>query len=204
MPAIHSAPAAVVAFAGSALIAEGDLGDVVRRAKERLEAREQSPVLLFDAVTSRPVEVDFRGTVGDVLARLAPAPAAAPAPGALLAPTRSPGRPKLGVVAREVTLLPRHWEWLATQPGGASAALRRLVESARRDRGPADRRREAQESAYRFASAMAGDEAGFEEATRALYAGDAQRFAEHTTTWPPDVRDHARALAAAAFSAGDE
>ncbi|HDR9526974.1 TPA: DUF2239 family protein, partial [Burkholderia stabilis] len=105
------------------------------------------------------------------------------------------GRPKLGVVSREVTLLPRHWEWLATQPGGASVALRKLVEDARRTHAAADRHRDAQTRAYHFMSAMAGDLPGFEEAARALYANDPARLAELVSGWPDDVRDHALALA---------
>ena len=112
---------------------------------------------------------------------------------------RGRGRPKLGVVAREVTLLPRHWDWLATQPGGASAAVRRLVDEARQASVSKDRLRQGKEIAYRFMSAMAGDEPGFEEATRALFGGNASRFLEHTAEWPADVRDHARALARRAF-----
>jgi len=105
------------------------------------------------------------------------------------------------VVAREVTLLPRHWAWLATQPGGASVALRRLVEEARRTSAERDRVRLAQESTFRFMNALAGNEAGFEEAARALFAGDAVRFAALTERWPADVRAHARRLAARAFDA---
>ena len=116
------------------------------------------------------------------------------------APARGPGRPKLGVVAREVTLLPRHWDWLAAQPGGASVALRRLVEDARRVSASDDRRRAAQEAAYRFMQAMAGDQPGYEDATRALFAGDVARFEERTAAWPEDVREHASLLAADAFS----
>lgn len=112
---------------------------------------------------------------------------------------RGPGRPKLGVVAREVTLLPRHWEWLNGQPGGASVALRKLVDEARRANDGKDRVRQAREAAYRFMSVMAGNERGFEEATRALFAGDRERFEEFVASWPADVRDHAKRLAAAAF-----
>ncbi|WP_107313666.1 DUF2239 family protein, partial [Burkholderia metallica] len=108
---------------------------------------------------------------------------------------RGRGRPKLGVVSREVTLLPRHWEWLAAQPGGASVALRKLVEDARRTHAAADRLRDAQTRAYHFMSAMAGDLPGFEEAARALYANDPARLAELVAGWPEDVRDHALALA---------
>ena len=112
-----------------------------------------------------------------------------------------PGRPRLGVVAREVTLLPRHWDWLNDQPGGASAALRRLVDQARKANAGRDRIRRAQEATYRFMSAMAGDEPGFEEATRALFAGRPAVFDALTDAWPPDVRDHSRKLAAPAFAA---
>jgi hypothetical protein len=106
---------------------------------------------------------------------------------------RGRGRPRLGVVAREVTLLPRHWEWLNAQPGGASVALRKLVEAGMRDRGAQERA--MREAAYRFMSALAGDMPGFEEATRALFAGDAPGMAERMAPWPADIREHALRLA---------
>ena len=112
---------------------------------------------------------------------------------------RGPGRPKLGVVAREITLLPRHWEWLAQQPGGASVAIRKLVEEARRTGEDKDRIRAGQEAAYRFMSAMAGNKPHYEEAIRALFAGDPVRFEELIAGWPADVRDHAARLAERAF-----
>ena len=108
---------------------------------------------------------------------------------------RGRGRPKLGVVAREITLLPRHWEWLGTQPGGASVALRKLVEEARRANGDVDRARAAKEAAYRFMSTMAGNLAGFEEASRALFADDRRRFVGLIAGWPDDIRDHVVKLA---------
>jgi hypothetical protein len=111
--------------------------------------------------------------------------------------TRGPGRPKLGVTAREVTLLPRHWDWLAQQSGGASVALRKLVEAAMRD--PKAERTQARDAAYRFASAMGGDEAGFEEAMRALYAGKRKKFRRNLESWPPDVREHLEKMAAPVF-----
>lgn len=110
---------------------------------------------------------------------------------------KRPGRPKLGVVAREVTLLPRHWDWLGTQPGGASVALRKLVEQAIGDNRVRDALRRAQEATYRFITDMAGDEPGYEEALRALFAGDLRRFNEIIEPWPRDVREQAAKLALA-------
>lgn len=192
------------AFAGQHRIASGELRHVALVAQRASVAANAQPVLIFDDRSSQPIEIDLRGTPADLLKRLAdaselgarsPDPAAAEA-----APRKGPGRPRLGVVAREVTLLPRHWQWLATQPGGASVALRKLVEEARRIHAGSDRKREAQESAYRFMSALAGDETGFEEATRALFAGDATAFEEHIAIWPEDVREHVAMLAADALA----
>src|SRR5271169_6408983 len=192
--------ASYVAFEGDRRVAAGRLTDVARAAKELLDRRMDASILVFDGASGAPIDIDFRGTIGDVLARL-PGTAVAPAPAEDTAPSapRGPGRPKLGVIAREVTLLPRHWEWLAQQPGGASVALRKLVEEASRDRQGRDKRRRAQEATYRFLSAMAGDRPHFEEATRALFAGDNRKFGELVATWPPDIADHARRLGQAAF-----
>jgi len=198
---MNPAPATTyIAFEGDRCIASGDLCEVARAAKQTLDRHKDASILLFDGATSGPIEIDFRGTVDDVLARL-PANATAPAADdeAAQPAARGPGRPRLGVVAREVTLLPRHWEWLAQQSGGASVALRRLVDEARRDGEGGDRARRAQEAAYRFMSAMAGNKPNYEDAIRALFAGDQSRFEKLIADWPADVRDHARRLAAAAF-----
>ena len=192
--------AAYIAFEGDRCIASGDLRSVARAAKETLDRRRDASILIFDGATSGPVEIDFRGTVADVLARL---PEIAGAPGApedaAIPASRGPGRPKLGVVAREVTLLPRHWEWLAQQSGGASVALRRLVDEARRSGEDRDRIRQAQEAAYRFMSVMAGNKPHYEDAIRALFADDAARFEKLIAEWPADVRRHTSRLAEAAF-----
>jgi hypothetical protein len=185
-------PASCTAFAGSQRIATGDLAQVTLSAKAFADRGETAPVLAFDDATGHPVELDLRGSVDDVLHRLAHR---TPVP-----PPRAPGRPKLGVVAREVTLLPRHWEWLASQPGGASVALRKLVEDARRSNEGRDSVREAQEAVYRFTSAMAGNLPDFEEATRALFANDPKRFAELIAAWPADLRDHTARMADRAFA----
>jgi hypothetical protein len=186
-----------IAFAGETRIAKGAAADVARAAKLAMQGGES--VLVFDARTSRPVEFDFRGSPDEVARRAAKAYPAEPA---AEEEPRGRGRPRLGVVGREVTLLPRHWEWLAAQPGGASVALRKLVEAARKANAKEDAVRAAQESAYRFMSAMAGDAAHFEEASRALFAGDRTNFQKLTRNWPRDVRAHARALADAAFAPG--
>ena len=188
-----------LAFEGDRCIAAGDLRTVARAAKEMLERRKDAAVLVFDS-TSGPIDIDFRGSVDDVLARLPAADASVAAEDAVVAAPRGPGRPKLGVVAREVTLLPRHWEWLAQQSGGASVALRRLVDEARRANKDKDRIRQAREAAYRFIAAMGENKPHYEEVARALFAGDAERFAgldgglarRRARPRPPACRDGVR------------
>ena len=189
-------PTRCTAFEGFRRIASGKLAEVALQTKEVLDRTDHVPVLIFDDTTGEQIEVDFRGTAEDVRRRLQET-ASTDAPDRE-AP-RGPGRPKLGVVGREVTLLPRHWDWLNSQPGGASVALRKLVEEARRASAGKDRVRRSQEAAYKFMAALAGNLPGFEEATRALFAGIRERFDEQVASWPTDVRDHAKKLAADAF-----
>lgn len=190
-----ASPTTYTTFDGPRRIAGGSLQDNALAAKRALEADAAGTVLTFDDSTGRLVDIDFRGSDADMLARLAQntAPAATEAEPA--AEARGRGRPRLGVVAREVTLLPRHWDWLACQPGGASVTLRKLVDEARRASAMQDGRRQAQERAYHFMSALAGDLPGFEEASRALFADDQPTFLQRTEAWPADLRDHALLLA---------
>lgn len=181
-----------IAFAGTRRIAEGPLPEVADRARQLRAAEPSEAILVFDLETSKVLDLDLRAEAGEI-APTEPKAAVAADPDR---PRGGPGRPKLGVVAREVTLLPRHWEWLNDQPGGASVTLRKLVEQARQAGTDTDRVRKARESAYRFMAAMAGDLPGFEEAARALFAGDARGFDDRTAEWPADVRTHARLLMA--------
>jgi hypothetical protein len=181
-------------FAGETRLASGALAEVVPAAKAALERDPTAAILIFDDDDARQIEVDWRGSIDAVLDRLAAWLDAG------AAPARGVGRPKLGVTAREVTLLPRHWDWLAEQPGGASVTLRKLVEEARRASSGDDLRRNAQESTYRFMTVMAGDRPGFEEATRALFAGDGGKFADCIAAWPHDIRAHASKLGQAALA----
>lgn len=184
---------AAIAFEGHRRIAEGALADVALKVKKAADRDGSGPVLLFNSETSEPIEVDFRGTGKDVLARLTQGVSAP----AVVETPRGPGRPKLGVTAREVTLLPRHWDWLNAQPGGASVALRKLVEDACKTSGSRDRKRARQEAAYRFMSTMAGNMSDFDEAARALFAGDMAKLERLTAPWAKDVRAHVLKLAAA-------
>jgi uncharacterized protein len=188
---------AYIAFKGDRCIGSGHPREVVRAAKEKLDRHPEALVLVFDRATSGVVDIDYCGSVEEVLARL-PATNIAADDAAQSAP-RGPGRPKLGVVAREITLLPRHWEWLAQQSGGASVALRRLVDEARRANKDEDRIRTGQEATYRFMAAMAGNKPQYDEAARALFAGDAAKFKALIRSWPKDVRDHTCRLAGPAF-----
>ena len=191
------APEAVyIAFEGDRRIGSGDLREVARSARQALERHPQASILIFNGGTGAQVDVDFRGSVDDVVARIPPP--AADEDTAVAAP-RGPGRPKLGVVAREITLLPRHWDWLAQQKGGASVVIRRLVDEARRNGDDGNRIRLAQEAAYRFMSVMAGNRPHYEEAIRALFANDPARFGKLIAEWPADVRDQVARLAGLAF-----
>ena len=185
------------AFSGPQRIASGELRHVAMKAKQAFDLHPDRPVLVFDDADARTIEVPLELPAADLLRLLAQPQLATSADAAPAA--RRPGRPKLGVVAREITLLPRHWDWLAAQPGGASVALRKLVDDARKAAADGDRRRASQEAAYRFLQALAGDLPLYEEACRALFAGDIGRFEETTLHWPDDVRDHAALLAADAF-----
>jgi hypothetical protein len=164
----------MTAFLDDMVIARGTREEVADAIAKRHPAVEPGRIRLFDDETGRVADLDLRPEV----------PEPAPAP-------RGRGRPRLGVVAREVTLLPRQWEWLSSQPGGASAAIRRLVEAARKaPPSPAARR----EAAHRFMTETCGDRAGYEEALRSLYRGDEARFEATTAAWPADLRAYALAL----------
>jgi len=171
------------AFYGQKRLASGSLSQVALAAKKAIDRGALQPILIYNDTTGRAIDIDTRGNDTEILARLIAAP---PEP-----PQRGRGRPKLGVVAREVTLLPRHWAWLGSQPGGASVAIRKLVEAARRTTLESDQRHGRQEAAFHFISAMAGNFANFDEANRALFADDRERFVGLIQTWPIDVRDHA-------------
>lgn len=198
------APPSFTSFDGWKRIACGNLETNALAVKRAMESGPSGPLLIFNDDTGGVLDVDLRGTDAEALARLPKEflndgikePESAGADQSLLQPQpRGRGRPKLGVVAREVTLLPRHWDWLSAQPGGASVALRKLVEEARRSNAPRDERRRIQERAYRFMSAMAGNLDGFEESTRALFAGETDKFIQLVAGWPCDIRDYVLSLA---------
>jgi hypothetical protein len=176
------------AFAGSHLIASGALETMLPQLKSWADRSGGELPLVFEDQTGRQVDFDLRGTAEEVLARALPPPA-----------STGPGRPKLGVVSREISLLPRHWEWLEEQPNGASATLRRLVDEARRNEPGKQRARRAMDAAGRFLTAMAGNLPGYEEACRGLYAGERERFEERIREWPGDIRRYAIRLADEAF-----
>jgi hypothetical protein len=189
----HHGSATYVAFAAGRLLAAGDLITVARAAHALGPSPHSHMPLVFEQSTGRQVDLDLSGSAAELDARYGGGP------GAPARPAARRGRPRLGVTGREITLLPTHWRWLDSQRGGASAALRRLVDRARREMAPEVRVREAQDRAYRFMSAIAGDLPGFEEATRALFECDARRFAVETAAWPDDIRTTATEFAYAAL-----
>ncbi|MGY2402273.1 DUF2239 family protein [Pseudomonas sp. SDO5271_S396] len=182
------------AFARHQRVAQGSYADVALALAD-LELPAGS-FLVFDDATGAQVDYPWPAGYAPEQPELAPVEAEEE-------PPASPGvgRPRLGVVAREVTLLPRHWEWLGQQRGGASAALRRLVDEARSVHAARDRLRQAKEASYRFMSAIGGDLAGFEDASRALFAQDGADFSNKIAHWPVDVQTYLAWLSRHAFSA---
>lgn len=185
------------AFEGHSLLLRGSLTEVVLKIKKKLGKAENSSILVFSDSTGKIMDFDFHGSEKDVLQRLdvfvaKDAPKDSP----------GPGRPKLGVISREVSLLPRHWEWLASQTGGASATLRKLVEVAKKKSLHGNSAKQAQERSHKFMSALAGDLNGYEEALRALYKRDEKSFQSKIQDWPRDIRLHVTRMAEAAFKNG--
>jgi hypothetical protein len=187
-----------VAFAGPERIASGDLRTVAVATNALLDAHPERSVSIFDDATGRIVDLDLRA-MQEVDESLPDVIAASESHVGTGTVKRGRGRPRLGVVSKEVTLLPRHWAWLGAQRGSVSATLRRLIDEARRTHERRDAVRGAQDAAYRFMAATLGNEPGFEDAIRALYRGDEARFATAIAKWPPDLRDHGRRLAEGAF-----
>lgn len=182
-------PTTLTVFFGFQRVAQGSKAEVVAQLRRR---DDPGPYLAFDDQTGAQLDLDPR----DLHEPPLPSPDTVHRDDA----PRGVGRPKLGVVAREVTLLPRHWDWLGRQPGGASVALRKLVEDARHVHADRDTVRASREATYRFMTAIAGNLPGFEEATRALFAGEAPRFNALVEAWPADVRAHLHKLSATGWN----
>ena len=185
------APLSYSAFSGNRLIAFGRLADVLTASKAYLDTSDDPQLLIFEDSSGQQLDFDFSGSLEEVLRRALPPPE-----------RTGPGRPKLGVVSREISLLPRHWEWLEAQPQGISAGLRRLVEEARKQNPSEQRARKGREALNKFMTAIAGNRPNYEEAIRALFAGDEARCLAAMSDWPRDIRRVAARLAAGAFVPG--
>jgi hypothetical protein len=177
-----------IAFVGDTRIASGPLRATLAALKPAFDRDPGTPFLIFEEQTGRQVDFDLRGSLDEVLARALPTP---PRPG--------PGRPRLGVTSREISLLPRHWEWLEQQPNGASAAIRRLIDDARKSETDAPQSRQAREAIGKIMSAVAGNLPGYEAASRALYAVDRPAFEAHIRPWPRDLQAYLLSRAGQAF-----
>lgn len=182
----------LTAFQGDLLLHSGPAAEVALAVKAASAATDRPAILAFEDGTGRQVDFDLRGSDAEIAARLAPPAEPADEP-------KRPGRPKLGVVPREVTLLPRHWDWLSAQPGGASVTLRKLIDAARGAGEAKTSIRHAQQAADRVMSALLGNQPDYEDASRALYAGNREKFLALTELWPAAPRDYVRRLAAPAF-----
>lgn len=190
------------AFHGHELLATGKMVDVALAAKAWQEKHPKARVMVFDDHNGHQIEFDFRGSEEKFLTRLKEMTGTDATTSSTEIDPRvktGPGRPKLGVVSREIGLLPRHWEWLGQQPEGASAALRKLVEEARKKYAARDEIRRVQDSVQRFMTAMAGDLPNYEEVLRAFYAKDRAKYSKLMAAWPKALRDHALKIAKPIF-----
>ncbi|MGH1469812.1 MAG: DUF2239 family protein [Cellvibrionaceae bacterium] len=191
-----------IAFYQNQRIASGGLQFVANEVKQSLK-NEADNANILDSTTGETIEIDFRGSL-EAVAKQFTAPsqgnnnlAADESKKTETAPKR--GRPRLGVVAREITLLPRHWDWLKAQQGGASVALRKLVEQARKENESKDNLKKAQDYLYRFLTTLTAHYPEYEEALRALFAGDAEEFEQQIASWPNDIILHIKKMAVPAF-----
>jgi uncharacterized protein len=199
---MNTEPKTYIVFAGTNLIARGQLAEVVQHGKALFDRDDVARIALYDDATGHPVDIDFTGTEAEVVAKLTTHPVVGPArPGQ--AEKKKPGRPRLGVVSREISLLPRHWRWLAAQRGGASAALRRLVDTARKNGAGEDQVRRAIDAAHRFMWDIAGDLPDFEEASRSLFDRDFDTFAIFIASWPPGIQEQLNRYISRANGKGD-
>jgi hypothetical protein len=180
-----------IAFDGMDVVAQGGLAQVALKLRDHARRHQTSNAVVYDSSTGAQVELDLRGTDAEITARYQPK----------ADPARKAGRPKLGVVAREITLLPRHWAWLAKQSGGASVALRKLVEGQMRQTDARTVRRAAQDSAYRLMTAVAGNAPSYEEAVRALFGADRNGFEAAIMTWPKPLVELLMTMTLDAFAA---
>lgn len=184
------------AFEDHKILSQGSLEDVVSKVKKRFEKSPASQIVIYSDATGKSMDFNFQGTEKEVLKRLE----VYTTPQSATAVSSGPGRPKLGVISREVSLLPKHWEWLATQSGGASNTLRKLVEESMKKTSGVNTVKMAQERTYKFMSVEAGDLENYEEALRALYRKDKERFSNEIKTWPRDVQKHIIELSKAVFA----
>jgi hypothetical protein len=182
------------AFEGHSLLCQGDLSSVVLKAKRRLDKGSQKPLLIFSDSTGKSMDFNFQGSETEVLKRLEVYTAEVPKEN-----SAGPGRPKLGVISREVSLLPKHWEWLASQSGGASATLRKIVEDLMKKESAGPTLKQQQERVYRVMSVLAGDLPNYEQALRVLYRKDGKEFGKIVSDWPKDIASHLNTLAEQIF-----
>lgn len=170
------------AFLSTQLMARGPLEQVLTTVHS-LGYGTAKQCLFFDESTGIQIDFDLRGSLEEIKARLAKHPGLS----ANEAQPRGPGRPKLGVSCKEVCLLPAQWDWLASQSGGPSAALRRLVMAAMKAEpqwGLDPKRKTATDKVL---VALAGNQPRYEEASRALWADDLPTFEAIVTGWPDEI-----------------
>ncbi len=166
-------------FIGDRHLFTGDLKGMLSQTHAYISRHGEEGLLIFDNFSGRQIDYNFRVSLEELLGKELPP-----------TPKKGPGRPRLGVVCGEISLLPRHWDWLQRQRQSASATIRRLIEAAMKEASPEEKTREAIDAAGKFLWTMAGNLSDFEEASRALYAQKWHILDAITAAWPEDIAKH--------------
>ena len=179
-------------FTGYRHIASGPLRTVLKETKtfydstqtpdERNASHHPENLLFFHHGDGRQLDFDLSGSLEDVLSRIQ---TREPSPVDETPDKPGKGRPRLGVVSKEVTLLPRHWEWLSRQPASASATLRRLVSEASSRENTSSKAKAERLGTILWT--LAGNLEGFEEASRCLHRLDFEGLFGFSDKWPGDL-----------------
>lgn len=153
-----------------------------------LQKQSEMNVLVFNDQTGQQIDLDLSGSEDDLKQRYTE-----------VEYVKKVGRPKLGVISREITLQQKHWNWLDQQSSSASAVIRKLIDKELNDPSSESNIMLAKQAIDHFMLAMLGNMPNYEEATRALYQGNKSHFLALIHNYPKDLKVYLELKAQTAF-----